>query len=554
MAEYLQLVRERKFKQQFPESLGIIFNVPPRTAKSTFITVCFPVWCWLSRPEMRFSCYSYSGELSTEHNLKRRKLIQSSWFQEKWSDRFRLSGDQNLKTHFDNDKTGQMIATSVGGTATGKGGDVLIPDDPLNPDQAASDTERKNANDWIDNTLRSRMNDMANDVIVIVMQRLHEMDCTGYLLKQNPGKFIHVSIPLEEEGVKTPAGLQAKLYEFPVSGRVEARQPGEILMPDKFPASAVEALKVLRLVWAGQFQQRPAPLEGNMIKRKDIKFYGGIDPETGLQDPDRPEQFDMTVVSVDAAFKDEKTSDYVAILAIGVKGPHRFELELVNQHLDADATEKETNAMRLRWRASVCLIEDKANGSAIIKRMKQKVPGIIAVNPEGGKLSRFMASAPEWQAGNWWLPRNASWTEPHITSLITFPNAANDDDCDAMTQASIYLQSHGYGLFELWRAQAEAIKSGMATDGNTARSLAEAQKRDEGDLFGEGKRRAQQATPSNGHATNVKQDDRCPTCGNAYPARYGDGKNHCAVCNEDWTTPGFMIAQRDSSVREVVAR
>lgn len=550
LAEYLTLIRDRKFKTTFNDSLGLIINVPPRTAKSTFVTVCFPVWCWIKRAEMRFSCYSYSMDLSTEHSLKRRKLIQSDWFQSRWGHLFQLAGDQNLKTHFDNDKTGQMISTSVGGTATGKGGDALILDDPLNPDQAASDVERKSTNDWVDNTLRSRMNDMANDVIVVVMQRLHEVDTTGYLLMQNPGRFIHVSIPLEEEGVKTPDGLCAKQYDFPVSGKTVWRRPGDILMPDKFPPAAIEALKVLRLVWAGQFQQRPAPLEGNMIKRADFKYYGGIDPETGLADPPLPDRFEFSLVSVDAAFKDEDSSDYVAIFAAGIKGPNRYALELVLKHLDADATEKEANAMRLRHRASTCLIEDKANGSSIIKRMKQKVPGIIAVNPEGGKMSRMYATSPEFQAGNWYYPRNAAWVEPHIVSMITFPNAKNDDDVDSVTQASVWLQSHGYGLFEMWREQAEA--NANQPDVPRSRSLAAAQKRDEGDKFGDEVRRTKQTVKEQG--LGAKQDDPCPGCGNKYPSRYGDGANHCGVCQESWTTPNFLVAEYHSSQREVVAR
>jgi predicted phage terminase large subunit-like protein len=552
LCEYLGLIRARRFRDTFPDTLGLIINVPPRTAKSSLVTVCFPVWCWIRQAQMRFSCYSYSMDLSTEHSVKRRRLIQSAWFQEKWGHLFQLTGDQNLKTHFDNDRTGQMIATSVGGTATGKGGDCLILDDPLNPEQAASDTERKNANDWIDNTLRSRMNDMSSDVLVLVMQRLHEIDPTGYLLSQNPGKFIHLSVPLEEEGVKTPEGLMPKQYVFPLSGRVVSRPAGDILMPAKFPLAAIEALKVLRLVWAGQFQQRPAPLEGNLIKRADVRYYGGIDPETGLSDRELPEKFDLILISVDAAFKDEKTSDYVAILAVGLKGPDRFELELVNKHLDADATEKETNDMRKRWRASVALIEDKANGSAVIKRLKQKVPGIIAVNPEGGKISRFFAAAPEWQAGNWYVPRNAAWAEPHVVSLITFPNARYDDDADAMSQASIYLQSHGYGLFAIWREQAEVNQAEQQV-AKTSASLASAQKRDEGG-FNEAVKRVQQAPATRGFAVSVKQDDACPICGNASPSRYGDGANRCGTCGNAWTTPGIRPAVYSSRERTVVAR
>lgn len=547
MAEWLWLVREREFKKVYPEMLGIIWNVPPRTAKSTFLTVCFPVWCWLKRPSMRFSCYSYSLDLSTEHSVKRRNLINSEWFQSLWGDRFQMVRDQNQKTHFDNDQTGQMIATSVGGTATGKGGDVLIVDDPLNPEQAASDTERNNANTWIDNTLRSRMNDMSNDVICMVMQRLHELDCTGYLIQQNPDKFIHISIPLEEEGVKTPDGTAGREFTFPLSGRTITRAPGDILMPGKFPPASVEALKVLRLVWAGQMQQRPAPLEGNLIKRSDVQYYGGLDPVTGHPDRALPDRFDLVLVSIDAAFKDEKTSDYVSVMAVGVDGPDRYLLNLVLKHLDAEATKVEAARQRLLYKASVVLIEDKANGSAVIKALKQKLPGIIAVNPEGGKMSRMMAASPSWQSHNWFVDRNAAYTEPFITSCLNFPNAAHDDDVDSMTQAEVWLQTHGCGLFDLWKKQAAAVlkAQGNGAEPKGADSLAAAQKRDFAN-------ETSRPTIKGRKAEQPRQDDPCPTCGNQFPQRRREGKNLCSVCSTEWTTPGFMSTITTTTVKSVV--
>jgi predicted phage terminase large subunit-like protein len=543
LAEYLRPVRDKLFKHTFgQDKLGIIINVPPRTAKSSFVTIAFPVWCWIVKPQMRFSCYSYSNELSTEHSIKRRKLIQSDWFQNLWGDRFSLASDQNLKTHFDNNKTGQMISTSVGGTATGKGGDVLILDDPLNPDQAASDTERPAVNKWIDNTLRSRMNDMANDIMIVVMQRLHEQDPTGYLMEQNGSGIIHVSIPLECEGVKTPDGLMPVHYEFPVSHRIVTMQPGQILMPAKFPSAAVEALKILRLTWAGQFQQRPAPLEGNMIKRKDFRFYGGLDSETGIVDAPLPARFDFTLVSCDAAFKDLDTSDFVCVLSVGVAGSRRYILDLVLKHLDAKATELEINRQRLNCRASVVLIEDKANGSAIIKSLRYKVPGIVAVNPEGGKMSRMFAASGEMQSNNWYMDRNAAWTEPFVTSMCTFPNAKNDDDVDAWTQACVWLQSHGYGLFELWKTQAQAELVTESVPLN--RTLADAQKRDEGGFINGASTRALEAGSTGQDAMLGKASCEC---GNFNYAEYGDGHCFCAPCGRRWQIATSIVITRKGS-------
>jgi predicted phage terminase large subunit-like protein len=295
-----------------------------------------------------------------------------------------------------------------------------------------SDAERTTANNWIDATLRSRLNDPAKGAIIVVMQRLHELDATGFLLEQEPGVWTHVRIPLEAEEDET--------WTFPISGRLVQRKAGEILMPERFPSATVEQLKGRRLSWSGQYQQRPTPIEGNLIKRNEVRYYGGIDPRTGQPDEKLPENFDRKVISVDCAFKDVATSDFVAIGVIGIKGRKRYILNVVNKHLDAAATEAEIRRQREVHRPiSAVLVEDKANGPAVIQRLKVNMPGVIEINPQGGKTARMFAAAAEWQAGDWLVDRNAAWTEPFIEQLTMFPNAAHDDMADMMSQASAWL-------------------------------------------------------------------------------------------------------------------
>ena len=184
----------------------------------------------------------------------------------------------------------------------------------------------------------------------------------------------------------------------------------------------------------------PAPLGGNLIKRSEVRYYGGIDPRTGQPDETLPTSFDMKIISVDAAFKDLATSDYVAIGVIGVKGRKRFVLNVVNKHLDAFATEAEIRRQREVHRPiSAVIVEDKANGPAVVQRLKLNVPGVVGINPQGGKVARMFAAAPEWQAGDWYVDRNAAWTEPFIQQITMFPSAAHDDMADMMTQAAAWL-------------------------------------------------------------------------------------------------------------------
>jgi predicted phage terminase large subunit-like protein len=492
LCEYLTLVKDRMVRR-------LLINVPPRTAKSTIATICFPCWVWATEPGHTFLCASYSRELSTEHSVARRNLIMSPWYQQRWGKRFSLASDQNLKTQFDNNQRGQMIATSVGATATGKGGDTLIVDDPLSADQALSDAERKTANDWFDGTLRSRLNHPASGAMVVIMQRLHELDLTGFLLasegvaprreaceplfnaegaeghrgKPNPGpdlppslpprssapsalkqghaaaacevadKWTHLKLPLEAE--------EDERWEYPISHQVHVREKGEILQPERFTPAVVAALKSRSLIYAGQYQQRPAPLEGNLIKRQQVRYYGGIDPLTGQADEPLPAAFDLQFLSADCSFKDRDSSDFVAIGRIGVKGRKRYLLNVLNAHLGMSATEAHIRREREGRSISAILIEDKANGSAVIECLRRNVPGVVPVNPQGGKLARFMAAAPEWEAGDWYVDRNAAWTEPLIQQLTSFPNAAHDDMADMMSQASIWLQTRGGGIVSFWQ-------------------------------------------------------------------------------------------------------
>ena len=415
LCEQLTLVKQRRL-------LRLIVNVPPRTLKSTLITIIYPVWVWLTEPGHNFMAASYSLDLSTEHSVMRRKLLQSEWFRQLWGDRFKLSGECNRVGRFMNNRGGQMITTSVGAATHGRGCDTAILDDPVSPDQAFSIAGRTAANHWFETTLRSRLNDPATGAIILVMQRLHELDPTGYLLEQEPGIWTLIRIPLEAE--------EDERWVFPISGRIVERRRGEILLPERYTPAVVEVLRSRRQVYAAQFQQRPAPLEGNLIKRSEVRYYNGIDPNTGQADEKLPENFDLKLVSVDCAFKDLATSDFVAISVIGIKGRKRFVL----------ATEAEIRRQREVHRPlGAVLVEDKANGPAVIQRLKLNVPGVIEINPQGGKIARMFAVAAEWQAGDWLLDRHAAWTADFIDQITMFPNAKNDDMCDSMSQAAAWL-------------------------------------------------------------------------------------------------------------------
>jgi predicted phage terminase large subunit-like protein len=420
IAEFLELISSGQFKKVYPDKLGLIVNVPPRTAKSSLITVAWPVWTWLQRPTMRFLCASYAEKLAGDHSIKRRNLITSHWFQELFSSRFSLKYDRNRLDHYDNDKTGYHIATSVGGSGTGFGGDICLGDDLLNAEDAFSETARDSTNRWIDSTFSTRLNNPATGVFVHVSQRLADDDPTGHLLEQQPGKWVHVKIPLEAE--------EDEQYTFPRSGRIVKRERDDVLQPERFTPAVVEGLKRKSREWAGQYQQRPAPASGIIFQPNWWRYY---------RSSDRLPNFDQVAISVDCAFKSAAENDYVSIQKWGAVGPRSYLLECRTEHLGYAATKVAIKAMKARGlRANVILIEDKANGSAVIEELRREDLGaaLIAVNPEGGKESRAFAASADVEAGNVYLPEDAPWRSEFLHIHTNFPAVKHDDWVDSATQ------------------------------------------------------------------------------------------------------------------------
>src|SRR5689334_4069546 len=209
ICDYLTMVRDGEFRKLHPELEGIIFNVPPRTMKSLLISVFFPIWVWATNSSRRFMFASYSEKLSTQHSILRRSLIESDWYKKDWGSQFSISRDQNVKSHYENSSRGAMFSTGMQSTATGMGGDILIFDDPLNPEQAISQVEREAVNLRFDTTFRSRINDPATGVKIIIMQRLHELDLTGHVLTRESHRWKHLSLSATAE--------KEELLKYPLS-------------------------------------------------------------------------------------------------------------------------------------------------------------------------------------------------------------------------------------------------------------------------------------------------------------------------------------------------
>lgn len=420
---------------------NLLINIPPRHMKSLLVSVFWPAWEWTQSPERRFLCSSYSASLSIRDSVKCRRLIESPWYRARWGHLFVLSGDQNVKSRFDNSRSGYRLSTSVGGSVTGEGGDRIICDDPNNVADVLSDAVRRSTNDWWDMAMSTRVNDPKTSAKVIVMQRCHQQDLSGHLLEQ--GGYEHLCLPAEYEGPTRATSI----------GFVDPRtEPGELLWPEQFGRKEIDGWKVSLGSYgaAGQLQQRPSPIGGGIFKRHWFRY---IQPRGANLPPVQVPLPDGTTMSIpatevpygrveqvqswDCSFKDLSTSDYAVGQVWGRYGSMFLLGDQVRGRMDCPTTVKAIRELSAKWPGCVAiLIEDKANGPAVIQMLSCEIPGIIPVNPSGGKIARAQAISPLVEACNVYLPHPsyAPWVNDFIEECVQFPNGAHDDQVDAMTQ------------------------------------------------------------------------------------------------------------------------
>lgn len=416
ISEHLELAYKGEIRK-------LVINEPPGHMKSIQCTICFPAWVWTKDPYKRFINASYAQDLSTELSVKRRHILDSEWYQKGWSDKVQFSKAQNLKTSYTNTNKGFMFSTSVGGAVTGRHADYIGIDDPHNPLEARSDVRRQQAIDFVDSTISTRFTDKKTGVTIVIMQRLHERDLSGYLLKEKG--FFHLKLPAESEG--------RTIYSFPISKRIFTREDGDLIWPEREDAGVIEEMKISLgpYNYAGQYQQRPAPAEGGMIKKSDLQFCDTI-PE-----------FDYSIWSWDLAMKANQKTDYVVGIHM-VRSLNRITITKVfRDKVDYFDTKNEIIRQYKSLPANAVIIEDKANGPAVISDLQNTtlIP-VIPENPVKDKVARLELELPTIRAHKLYILDGESWTADMVDELLLFPNAAHDDICDALTQGLLHFRTN----------------------------------------------------------------------------------------------------------------
>ena len=400
----------------------ILISWPPRHGKSVLCSHALPVWYLGLFPNRRVMLGSYEASFAEKWGRLTRDTLEKYG---RGMFGVRVRQDVFSASRWEIDKyAGGMDTAGTGGSFMGKGGDFIIIDDPVkNAEEALSQTYREKAWEWFDSTVMSRKE--PNAAVIVIMQRWHLDDLIGRILRENPGTWKEVRFPALAE-------------ETDIIGR----EPGEALFPARYSRENLLEEKRTKspYFWNAQYQQRPSPESGTIFLRECFQYYVRA-----------PDKFDKVIFSWDMTFKDKKDSDFVAGHAWGKAGANFYLLDRIHGRMGITATIQGVRQLKAKNpRGRAILIEDKANGTAVIELLKKEIPGIIPVEPAGGKWARANAIEPYQRAGNIYFPDPtiAPWVKDVVEECANFPTGQHDDDVDAMTQAIIYLsQSPSFGLF-----------------------------------------------------------------------------------------------------------
>lgn len=470
ISELLEAVCKRQIKR-------LLINIPPRSGKTSLISIALPAWAWIHNAEEKFLYASYAESLSLEHSLKCRRLIESPWYQERWGHLYQLAADQNAKGFFENTAGGYRIATSVGGSSTGKGGSILICDDPNNVKDGESEAKREETNKWFSTVWSTRLNNHKNDVHIVVQQRLHEQDVSGVILDHDEeGEWVKLILPNEFEESR-----RSKTIVLPSTNGKIWQDPrmteGELLCTERFGEKETRGLKKIlgSYAYAGQYQQRPSPAGGGIIKREWFKIW---------QEPEMP-NVQYVFQSWDTAFSEEKSGSYSAMTCWGVfLDRHGNEnvilLSAWRDHVEYHDLKKMVRRLCFDYRdirkehdpsfkgrhTDSVMIEAKASGQSLIQDLRRTSAGVsvTAFDPGqyGDKDMRLRRVADVVEGGLVWLPslapgssRLQPFAEDLLEEVLSFPKGKYRDLTDTLSQALIKLKEKRFLVLmpDLWECE-----------------------------------------------------------------------------------------------------
>lgn len=435
-------------------------NVPPRTMKTVLLSIILPAWLLLHNNTLKIATVSYAADLSIDINSKRRTLINSDWYQEHFGDIVRADKGENRQDSIVLESKGEMYATSVGGVFTGKGANLIILDDPQKPGEMGTKGGRDKAVEFFEKTLPTRFNDPATGVLLLIQQRLHKNDLTGYIEEKLGDSYRYVVVPAEyKDG--------GQYYDFPLTGKRVITEDGSLMWPERLPMDYLDGLKKQMGVYnyAAQLLQKPTSEGGAHVEREWFeKVAYTLAPHQLMKqfkdkDPDMYARLRI-IHSWDMNYTSDKKQEQdfigLVVLAHDDETETSYLLEarqikaIFSQTLLAVANKYEQylNLYGEDGKKPTILIENKANGGPIIEILKNKIAGVIPFDPgTQNKVARLQSMTGVMASGNVRIPdtsvaSNLDWSLPKfMNQLMEFPIVDHDDMVDAFTQALIYVHT-----------------------------------------------------------------------------------------------------------------
>jgi predicted phage terminase large subunit-like protein len=398
----------------------LIITVPPRSLKSICASVAFPAFVLGHDPCRKIICVSYSEGLARKHANDRRAVMRSSLYTRLFP-ATRISPAKDTELEFATTLGGSCLATSTSGTLTGRGGNLIVIDDPIKPQDAWSEVARDNCIQWYGNTLLTRLDNKTQDAIVVVMQRLHTEDLVGHLLEQEG--WVHLNLP---------AIAQSEEWIDLSAMRLHLRQPGDLLQPQREPQSVLDAFKrsMGSFDFGAQYQQEPVDPGGNLVKWEWFKFYDG---RPLIDAPDR------LIVSWDTALSARELASFSACVVLLVKGETAYVLDVIRERLEYPALRRKAIELHKLWRNAAnsyeLVIENKGSGMSLIQDLQQQGIPAIAIDPVGDKVMRMNQQTARIEGGTVWLPTQAPWLDEFRREMSAFPIGRHSDQVDAFSQA-----------------------------------------------------------------------------------------------------------------------
>ena len=426
------------------ECRRLIINLPPRSLKSHCVAIAFVAWLLGQDPTQQIIAVSYAQDLADKHGRDCRSLMLTDKYQELFP-ATRLSMVRQAASEFETTQQGFRLSTSIGGTLTGRGANVIVIDDPLKPEEAASDAARERVNDWYANTLYSRLNDKSTGAIILVMQRLHEDDLAGKLAAQGGWEVLAFPAIAERD--------EEFRWNSPYGSRRHTRRIGDALHSEREPIVVLEQIRTTigSYAFAGQYQQAPAPSGGGLVKSEWFRRYS---------EEDRPQAFDYVLQSWDTANKAGELTNYTVCTTWGVKRQQTYLLHVLRRrvgYLDLKICVKSQAQM---FGPKVLLVEDKASGTQLIEDLvADGVQGVVRYKPEGDKIMRMSIQVAAIEAGEVYVPHVAPWLDSYLHEMETFPRGSFSDQVDSTSQALDWIKKNRHppfqGVMDFYRLQAE---------------------------------------------------------------------------------------------------